>query len=264
MVTKAIVEDASDKYLVKVRIPFYDRASVAPRKVLDADLPSATVCSLPNSGLNLRKGDIVFVSFEDDDIGRPVIVGCLYTDKINNTRASILANSIDVDTDAKLPKSTSIGDVSGEELQRIKGVSDNIQGQIDTLQTEIGTLQTDVDKKSALYAHKVSFGISSYSISVYINLLTNSSTPLVVSDFVDSSNNGNPNTIDKISNIWGTRHYSGATYRGVGILMSVSYNTNAEEWRALVMNVINYDGTVDVIELQQSSLDNFSDTVTKL
>ena len=257
MITKAIVEDASDKYLVKVRIPFYNRASIAPRRVLDEDLPEATICSLPNSGLNLRKGDVVFVSFEDGDIGRPVIIGCLYTDKVKDIGASIFVDSLDVKTNAKLPKSTSIGEVSSNELQRLKGVKDSIQWQIDTL-------QTNIDNKGSLYKHKVSFSIPGYDTSVYINLLTNSSTPLVVSDFVDSRNYGNPNTIDSISNIWGNRYYSGSTKRGVGILMSVSYNDNQGQWRELVMNIINYDGTVDVLELGQSSLGNFSDTVTKL
>ena len=137
MITKAIVEDASDRYSVKVRIPFYDRASVAPRRVLDEDLPQATICTLPNSGLNVRKGDIVFVSFEDDDIGRPVIVGCLYTNKVSDTGANIFAETLGVATNAKLPKSTSIGDVSSEELQRLVGLEDNAQGQIDTLQEDL-------------------------------------------------------------------------------------------------------------------------------
>ena len=250
MITKAIVEDASDRYLIKVRIPFYDRASIAPRRVLDEDLPQATICSLPNSGLNVRKGDIVFVSFEDDDIGRPVIVGCLYTDKVSDTGANIFAETLSVVTDAKLPKSTSIGDVSSEELQRLKGVSDNIQGQI--------------NEKSKIYAHKVSFYVSEYGTEVFVNLLTGSKTALTVSDFIDSSGHGVPSTIDRITNAWGCKEPdAGHTMLGVSIGFSIDYSDSASDWRGLNMSII-YSDTIDVVGLQQSDLVNFSDTVTSL
>lgn len=279
MVTKAIVADISDKYNIKVRIPIYNRASFANQKTVEADLPTATSCVLPNSSLNLRVGDIVYVSFEDDDKGRPVILGCLYMESGNgSTCGSIFADSINVTANAVLPSETSIGKVSSKELGFLTGMRENAQFQIDTLsrqfqssqedvsdlQDAVETLRIDVGNKSTLYAHKVSFYISNLQTTVYINLLTNSSTPLVVSDLIDSQNFGNPDTIDKITNTWGIRYYSGATERGVGILMSVSYNNNQEEWRALVMNVINYDGTVEVVELTQSSISGFSDTVIRL
>ena len=258
MITKAIVEDASDRYSVKVRIPFYDRASVAPRRVLDEDLPQASICTLPNSGLNVRKGDIVFVSFEDDDIGRPVIVGCLYTDKVSDTGANIFAETLRVATNAKLPKSTSIGDVSSKELQRLKGVSDNIQGQIDAL-------QTNVDNKSTLYAHKVSFYVSSCDTQVFVNLLTGDKTELTASDFIDSSNHGVPQTFNKVINSWGYQQPDhGHTWLGVSIMFAIDYSESAGDWRGVVMSMVRSDDTVDTIELQQSDLDSFSDTVTPI
>lgn len=144
MITKAIVDDVSDKYEIKVRIPILDRASVDPRYVADAYLPSAPICTLPNTGLNLRKGDVVWVAFENGDQSRPVVVGCLYMDKVSETEASIILNSLSVSADAELPQNTTIGEVSSEELGYLKGLGSNVQAQIDEINNVIGGDVADV------------------------------------------------------------------------------------------------------------------------
>ena len=144
MITKAIVDDVSDKYEIKVRIPILDRASVDPRYVADAYLPSAPICTLPNTGLNLRKGDVVWVAFENGDQSRPVVVGCLYMDKVSETEASIILNSLSVSADAELPQNTTIGEVSSEELGYLKGLESNVQAQIDEINNVIGGDVADV------------------------------------------------------------------------------------------------------------------------
>lgn len=146
MVTKAIVADVSDKYNIKVRIPIYNRASFANQKTVDADLPAATSCVLPNSSLNLRVGDIVYVSFEDDDTGRPVILGCLYMESGNgSTCGSIFADSINVKANAVLPSETSIGKVTSKELGFLTGMRENTQYQIDELTKKVNTSGGDIE-----------------------------------------------------------------------------------------------------------------------
>ena len=145
MVTKAIVSDVSDKYNIKVRIPIYNRVSFATQRTVEADLPSATSCVLPNSSLNLRVGDIVYVSFEDDDTGRPVILGCLFKESGNgSTASSISAESINVTATAVLPSETSIGKVTSKELGFLTGMRENTQYQIDALTRKVDTSGGDI------------------------------------------------------------------------------------------------------------------------
>ena len=134
MITKGIVEELKG-YQAKVRLPIYDGLANTKNATSNENLSYATVCVTTNLNNSLNVGDIVYVSFEDNDKGKPVILGQLYKEEMN-TLADIKLNSaninqLTVNKNASLPQNTSIGSISSKEIAALSGIKDNIQNQID-------------------------------------------------------------------------------------------------------------------------------------
>ena len=140
MVTKGIVEDITNPYKVKVRLPVYDAVEGSRDATAIKDLSYATICTLPNTANNVEKGDVVFVSFEDNDLSKPVIIGHLFRDTELSTRNDLDIRMLITNSTTKLYKETYIGDVKPSELQMLIGLKANIQLQIDNLQEQINRL----------------------------------------------------------------------------------------------------------------------------
>ena len=135
MITKAIVEEVLTPYQVRVRIPILDRVSSSELSTPTEELNIATICSLPNCYINVQKGDIVFVGFEDNTYRKAVILGHLSREACI-TYSDINLNSLVVNSEAKLPVTTHIGDVQPHQLAMLKGLTDNIQKQLDSLKEQ--------------------------------------------------------------------------------------------------------------------------------
>ena len=82
---------------------------------------------------NINVGDVVFVAFEDNNFGKPVVIGYLYRSNMTPNYGDIILNSINVKIAANLSADTTIGDVSSTNISYLKGVTSNIQGQLDSL-----------------------------------------------------------------------------------------------------------------------------------
>lgn len=141
MITKGIVEQIVDNYTYKVRLPLYDGITSAPTFTSTDDLNIATVNCPPNCRYNLRIGDIVFVGFEDNDMGKPIILGFLYSDKSMSTSCDLTLNSLIVKVNTKLSDDTSIGEVSSQDIRNLVHTKGNIQQQIDLLSKRIKELE---------------------------------------------------------------------------------------------------------------------------
>lgn len=122
---KGIIEKVESKYSYKVRIPIYHKVENTPGAVDTADLPIAPVCTLPGVDPSYKVGDIVWVDFENDEIGMPIIVGVLYRQDIPSSTSDIRCDSIDVSVDTKLPVSTKIGNI-GNSLQSLPNLMDRV------------------------------------------------------------------------------------------------------------------------------------------
>ena len=138
MITKGIIEEIVAKYRAKVRLPIYEgMPQSSDVYVRSNDLSTATICTLPSCEPNFQKGDVVFVAFEDNDLGKTIILGMLYCESSKKSTSSLGLNSLVVDVDTHLSEATTIGDVASDDIQNLKGTKGNIQKQIDEIQIQI-------------------------------------------------------------------------------------------------------------------------------
>ena len=138
MITKGIVEEILDNYKVKVRMPTYDAIDGVKDSVATKDLSEATICSLPNAKNIVAKGDIVFIGFEDNDLGKPVILGHLFKQSGSKANIDIAARMLSSTSTTKLSADTYIGDVTPNAIKSLKGATSNIQEQINNIVNNIG------------------------------------------------------------------------------------------------------------------------------
>ena len=128
MIMKAeVVEKVGSKF--RVRIPTINGTALGSTSTPNHLLPLATLCTLPGIDNVLSPGDIVFVTFEENDYGKPVILGQLYTEKsAANSCLDIKSRTISIEDSrrpdldvgyAKLPNNTTIGDVPFGDLQNM-------------------------------------------------------------------------------------------------------------------------------------------------
>lgn len=78
MIYKAIIEKRINDYSYVVRIPRFHKSKDSPTAVSSKDLPTAYVCMIPGIYPSYDLGDIVFVCLENEEIGKPIIIGKLF------------------------------------------------------------------------------------------------------------------------------------------------------------------------------------------
>lgn len=166
MITKAIIVGKSDiegeenKY--RVRIPIIHGVEGSPQCTPDNLLPTASICGIPGFTNTVRDGDIVFVVFENDELSNPVIMGQLITNtnaydvntvNTTDTRANAVLQTLSFFdslsggyTSASLPKNTTIGNVTAEQLSFLIGLKTNVQDQIDALNASLAGISQMIDQ----------------------------------------------------------------------------------------------------------------------
>ena len=107
MITKAKVLRTISDNTYEVHIPIYDNGS---------DIYKATATISYTRGIKnpVVIGDIVFVTFENNKINKPVIVGKLFIGDDN--KGDLLGDSLEIKTSARLPNNTIITSKLGEDI----------------------------------------------------------------------------------------------------------------------------------------------------
>ena len=139
MITRAIIEEVIDTFSYRVRIPIFDRIESASEHTSFENLLIAKASVSRGSNNQFQRGDIVFIAFENNDLGAPVIIGHLYRNALLEVSNSsvIESTSLNVSGKASLPMSTTIGDIQYSQLFYLANVQSDLQGQLDELTRKI-------------------------------------------------------------------------------------------------------------------------------
>lgn len=144
MITKAIVEQLVDSYNVRVRIPIIDRTPQSNIYTPTKNLNIATICTIPGCAPNLQVGDVVIVALDDTLDENVVILGHCYRNTPSSTKPDITCSTLTATEQCTLPVETTIGNVSGIALQKLDGVTDNVQRQLNSLLERVKTLEKQI------------------------------------------------------------------------------------------------------------------------
>lgn len=124
---------------------------------------SATMMLPPGINAGYEVGDVVFVSFVDNTLGRPTVLGQLYrgpgrgtkidgigrtSDKSLGRAKTISCGDLDVNSAANIPNTTVFTDalIDYNTPAKLIGKTVNLETDVKTLQKQVATLQTKVGK----------------------------------------------------------------------------------------------------------------------
>ena len=244
MITKAIIEKVISDYEVKVRIPLLDSTTAFKQSVDIDGLSSATICISPKSRFIPAVGDVVFVAFEDNDAGKPVIIGCLQKETGNISSLDLNVESLNASSSINLSNNTTIGDLSYEKINSLFDIKDQ---EIDELK------KRDIVKLYDAVGQNIDGAMTQKA--------TTDALAKKVDNFsisIGSTNGGNPRQVKFMS-----INYTTATSEaGVSIKLSmVSGHGNGSSYRFLQDAIlgVTYTGvvSVDVYKYYNASVGTF-------
>lgn len=153
MVTKAYIQDVISRHSVRVRIPLYHKLEEVNGSTPNSELSIAPICTLPNVITDPHPGDIVFVSFEENDLSKPVIMGYLSKDNMGEALSSIKCEDLDAQGDVILSKYTTIGEIGYDTIFHLKGLKQNIVEKLDEVDANIDEVNEEIGDKDSSVAN---------------------------------------------------------------------------------------------------------------
>lgn len=152
MIAKAVIEEKLENKF-RIRIPLFESSGGNSPCLL-----TATLCYVPGNLDCYNIGDVVFVSFENNQISSPVILGKLYTGPDSKTTNLNRSSILKADTEAQLPKNTSIGEFSSEEVYSTFKKTKIYEDRITDLEQKMNTLINVVTNNSINLEGLIDYG----------------------------------------------------------------------------------------------------------
>jgi hypothetical protein len=136
MVTRAIVDEVISNEELRVSIAAYGEVIEEDGEPDLSTSQIARINSVPGFVPNFKKGDSVFVCIEDNDLGKPIVMGKLLTNNCDINSVGISnakLSSLIVVGSTTLGSDTHIGEVSSEHIKCLSGATSNIQKNLDSI-----------------------------------------------------------------------------------------------------------------------------------
>lgn len=124
----------------EIYVPIFCSAGESRYLPTSAAIMKATLCYNPGVDNGYRVGDIVFISFENNEMGQPVILGKLYLNDGSDLTSNINGDELSISSNAKLPINTKIGDISGNDIAKLFRIVANLKNVIDNDYSEANEL----------------------------------------------------------------------------------------------------------------------------
>ena len=144
MITKGIIEEILSPYSARVRLPIFDSIKEAQNSVNTGSLRVASICSLPNCTNLLAVNDIVFVGFEDDDLGKPIILGNLVKEQPSIANPSLSGYSLNIEDSVTIPGNININKTNNIDLTQLIGLKCNVQAALNQITADINEIKKKI------------------------------------------------------------------------------------------------------------------------
>lgn len=137
MITKAYIQEVLTPYSVRVRIPLYHKIENVNGSTRQELLPIAYISAPPNVKIDPKVGDVVIVTFEEENLSKPIVIGYLYSNKDTTSTINIECENLTSTGETILGKNTLIGDIKYENIACLKNMTENISDSIRIMQSDI-------------------------------------------------------------------------------------------------------------------------------
>lgn len=115
--------------LFKVKVPYFDNPG------LDTKCIITCTASTPSNLYNpYAVGDMVYITFIDNNYSQGLIIGSIYKGVTNISRGYLLTESLKVTGTAELPASTKLGPMTVQDIIDHEEVIDNLQSSVNQLE----------------------------------------------------------------------------------------------------------------------------------
>lgn len=146
MITKAFIQDVINPHTVRVRIPMYNKLDGTQGSTPKSELPLAPICTVANIINDPHPGDVVFVSFEDDDLSKPIVLGYLSLANMGLSYTDIVCDDLEAKGEIRLSEDMVVGEIKYENIFQLKNLNENVVEKFQEIDRLIDEINVEIKK----------------------------------------------------------------------------------------------------------------------